>query len=208
MNKLPFRYLAISDHNVCPEPIPRRINRLFKLGVPAIQLRDKHISDRRKFNWLKKINTENNTLLINSRADLARLFNLQGVHRAASAISADYIRKISEGNILIGFSTHSLGEIKNASFFQPDYLTFGPIWPTPSKPGLDSFDCAGAEGLEKACRISDIPVFALGGVDVDKISTCLEAGAYGTAGIRALFQPDNPQKNWQKIKKTIKLHAT
>jgi len=208
MSSVPFRYLAISNHKICPEPLAGRINKLFKLGVPAIQLRDKQVTDRQKYRWLEQIHPNKNKLLINSRVDIALLFGADGVHRAASAISNYYIKKIGGEEMIIGLSTHTVEEVKNAISLKPDYITFGPLWPTPSKPELTPAGCAGIEKLEKICEFSPVPVFALGGVKVDRISACLKAGAYGVAGIRSLFSPGNPRNNWQKIKKEIKLHSS
>lgn len=208
MSAVSFRYLAISNHKICPVPLSKRINRLFELGVPAVQLRDKEVADRKKFKWGRRIETKGNSLLVNSRADIARLIGAAGVHRAGSALSSGILRKIAGEEIIVGVSTHTADEVKNALSFGADYLTFGPIWPTPSKPNLSAGDCPGLAGLEKICEISPVPVFALGGVEIDRIGPCLQAGAYGVAGIRSLFSPDNPQNNWQKIQKEIKLHSS
>lgn len=203
MNNLPFRYLAISDQQVCPEPLIERINRLFKLEVPAIQIRDKKMPDKKKFNLIQKIKTKNNLLFINGRFDIARLTGADGIHLTTSSPGLNCNQAITDKNFLTGLSTHTLAGVKNAHAFNFDYLTFGPIWPTPSKPDLKTGDCAGPKKLHKICRKSEIPIFALGGVTTDRIKTCLQVGAYGVAGIRSLFEPEKPENNWKKIKKSI-----
>lgn len=195
MNSPPFRYLAISDRTVCPDPIPRRVRRLLKMGVPAVQLRDKTLEDRTRFEWIQSLRADSDRLLVNSRADLAALGGLAGVHRAQHALPVPVLRSVM-GEGLVGVSTHSLPEARDAEARGADYVTFGPVFPTPGKtrsgPGL--------EGLERVCRKLEIPVLALGGVDPSRVSACLEAGARGAAGIRALFAPPDPEPAWSRIR--------
>ena len=82
---------------------------------------------------------------------------------------------------LIGCSTHSVEEVEAAGAAGADYVVFGPIFPTPSKPGAT--DLPGLPGLEHAAR-AGIPVLALGGVDLRRLADVAGAGARGAAGIR------------------------
>lgn len=202
--KISFKYLAISNQQVCPEPVPVRINRLFELGVPAIQLREKNTGDRKKLRWLRETDKPKpRTLLVNSRPDLTKLSEADGIHRAQTAISSKKCQKIAGEDVLIGLSTHTPTEAHNAGRLDVDYITFGPIFPTPSKPNLSAEECPGLEELKKITEKVDLPVFALGGVGPERVSDCLEAGAHGVAGIRALFQPEDPAENWVKINEQL-----
>jgi thiamine-phosphate pyrophosphorylase len=86
--------------------------------------------------------------------------------------------------VLLGVSTHSVAEVERALQDGADYVTFGPVWPTPSKerhgPPL------GTGELARAARVG-IPVYALGGVMLSRFGEAAAAGAAGVAGIR-LFQ--------------------
>lgn len=197
--KLPFRYIAISSQAVCPVAITERVQQLDRLGVDAIQIRDKETTDREKYDWFEKINCTNSLLFVNGRADFTRLFNLAGVQRGTNAISSYKIRSIIGSKKYIGYSAHNLTELRNGCADDVDFILYSPIFPTESKPGLKKTDCHGLEGLKTACRQSTVPVFALGGVGPAKIKSCLQAGAFGAAGIRALFEPPDPQKNWSII---------
>ncbi len=202
---LPFRYIAISSQQVCPEPLPQRIRRLDKLGVDCIQVRDKDVSDREKYNWFKQINCSSSLLFANSRADFVHLFNLHGLQRSGEAISAWKIKKITGEKVWIGCSAHNLTDLHNAGGGGADFVLYSPVFPTQSKPELTRDDCHGLEGLKQACTESELPVFALGGIGPDEIKHCLDAGAWGAAGIRALFQPEDPTENWNKISKTFNI---
>lgn len=197
MNASPPRYLAISDRSVCPEPIPRRARRLLDLGVPAVQLRDKETDDRTRFEWIRTLRDRSDRLLVNSRADLAALGDLAGVHRARHALPVPVLRSVMEGG-MVGVSTHSLKEVQEAEARGADYVTFGPIFSTPGKtrqPGLS--------GLERVCRRVSIPVLALGGVTPSRVPECLEAGAHGAAGIRALFGAEDPADPWSRLREPL-----
>lgn len=199
-NRLPFRYMAITEQSVCPEPIPRRINRLFEIGVPAVQLRDKTRNDRRRFNWLRSIEPGHRTLLVNGRWDLAVLSGADGVHQPGDGLPIDVMESLGDTQFLYGVSTHSLEEVRRAETAGADYVTFGPIFPTPSKPQLDEAEVPGLEGLSEVTDEASLPVLALGGVTPDRLKACLDAGAYGAAGIRMLLKPENPVKNWSTIR--------
>jgi thiamine-phosphate pyrophosphorylase len=202
---LPFRYIAISSRKVCPEPLPQRIQRLDGLGVDCIQVRDKEVSDREKYNWFKQINCFSSLLFANSRADFVHLFNLDGLQRSGKAISAGKLKIITGEKVWIGCSAHNLTDLHNACCSGADFILYSPVFPTESKPELTRADCHGLEGLKQACIESDLPVFALGGIGPDEIKPCLEAGAWGAAGIRTLFQPEDPTENWDKISKALNL---
>lgn len=202
-NTLPFRYLAISDQQVCPEPVPERVNRLFSLGVPAVQLRDKQQSDRTRYEWLRTVGSDSNHLLVNGRWDLAVLSDADGVHCPTDGLPLDVMHQLGEDKLLYGASTHSLEEVRRAETAGADYVTFGPVFPTPSKPDVSRVECPGPEGLSRVTDETNLPVLALGGIGPDEVEACLDAGADGVAGIRALFEPEDPSDHWRHIDSTV-----
>ncbi len=201
---IPFRYMAISDREVCPDPIPERVRELLDLGVPAVQIRDKTVSDRTRWEWLRSLpGNHRENVLFNSRVDFVVLAGLGGVHRARSSISTRSIRRVAKAELWVGVSAHDTGEALKAQQLGADYCTFGPIYPTPSKPRREVGEIPGLEGLDSVCRAVDIPVLALGGVGPGKVEACLEAGAHGVAGIRALFGPSDPAGAWNDIRRRL-----
>jgi thiamine-phosphate pyrophosphorylase len=62
-----------------------------------------------------------------------------------------------------------------------DYLLFGPVFDTPSKRKYGPPQ--GLKKLGELCRASSLPIFALGGVTPHNAALCMDAGAYGTAGL-------------------------
>ena len=86
---------------------------------------------------------------------------------------------------LVGASAHSAAEIAEAAALGAHYATLSPIFATDCKPGAASL---GAAALAAACRESPLPVFALGGIGMDKLDACIEAGAAGCCMMSELMR--------------------
>ena len=86
---------------------------------------------------------------------------------------------------LVGASVHSAAEIAEAVALGADYATLSPIFATACKPGAAPL---GTAALAAACKASPLPVFALGGIGMDKLDTCIEAGAAGCCMMSELMR--------------------
>lgn len=86
---------------------------------------------------------------------------------------------------LVGASAHSATEIAEAAALGADYATLSPIFATACKPGVAPL---GTAALAAACKASPLPVFALGGIGMDKLDTCIEAGAAGCCMMSELMR--------------------
>lgn len=182
-----IRLLAISDGRAAtsgPEPVLEWLRDVGRAGVDAVQLREKALSDRELFALAHRARTllpPATRLVINGRADIALAAGAEGVHLPSRGVPASALRDRFGPRLLVGVSTHSVGEVEAVRDAGADYVVFGPVYPTPSKPGLETIP--GLEGLEQAARIG-IPVLALGGVDLDRLTEVADTGAAGCAGIR------------------------
>jgi thiamine-phosphate pyrophosphorylase len=101
------------------------------------------------------------------------------------------IRERVGQKLLIGISTHSKAEIKLAAEQGADFVTFGPVYATPSKAeyGVPQ----GLDKLADACRDSSIPLFALGGITPARAIEVQHAGASGVALISAIIASPDPR---------------
>ena len=86
---------------------------------------------------------------------------------------------------LVGASAHSAAEIAEAAALGADYATLSPIFATACKPGAVPL---GTAALAAACQKSPIPIFALGGIGMDKLDACIEVGAAGCCMMSALMR--------------------
>lgn len=142
-------------------------------------------------------------LLINSRVDIALACAADGVHLGMNSPQFRQAREQLGPDKLIGFSTHSHAEIAVAEQVGADFITFGPVYPTPSK--LSYGPAVGLSALEAACAVTSLPVYALGGVELKHLPAIQTAGAAGFACIRAVLCADSPSAaahtlvdNWKK----------
>lgn len=145
-------------------------------------------------------------LLVNDRMDVALSVGAAGVHLPGHGLPTRAARRaaVAAGRpeLFISVATHTLPEARMASAGGADCVTFGPIWPTPSKPPAPEDPGApgaaarvvpvGVPALVPLVRGLPIPVFALGGVDTaERAAQCAAAGAR-VACIRAVLGASDP----------------
>ena len=132
------------------------------------------------------------TVLVNDRLDVALDVGAHGVHLAVASMDPATIRKLVPPGFVVGASTHSIEEIRRAEAGGADFVTFGPVFDTPSKrphgPPL------GLAALERAAAATALPVLALGGITRDEIPAARKAGGAGVALISAIWQATDMRK--------------
>jgi thiamine-phosphate pyrophosphorylase len=137
-------------------------------------------------------------VVVNDRVDVALAGAADGAHLAAHSMPVQVVRRFVPRAFLIGVSCHSLGEAIAAESGGADYLVLGPVFETPSKLGYGP-----PLGLEKLRDITSrirIPVLALGGITVERVRPCLEAGASGVAGIRIFQDCESVQERARELR--------
>ena len=127
--------------------------------------------------------------IVNDRCDLAMAVNADGVHLGQGDLPLDLARKVMGPEKLIGISTHNADQVREATAGKPDYLGFGPIFTPGSKQDHDPV--VGLEGLRTIRSLTPLPVFAIGGIQIDQVDEVMRAGADGVAVISAILKaPD------------------
>jgi thiamine-phosphate pyrophosphorylase len=199
----PLIYL-ITDGETTTESFPEKsaeILKLIKVAVESkinlIQIREKKLPARFVFELAEKaakITRNTSTrLLINDRADIALAANADGVHLTSASLPAVIVRQIFPENFIIGVSAHRFEEAASAKENKTNFVTFSPIFRTPSKAKYG--DPQGLEKLREICEsLKPFPVIALGGIDETNYRTVLENGASGFAAIRFLNNAENLRK--------------
>jgi thiamine-phosphate pyrophosphorylase len=125
-------------------------------------------------------------LLVNDRVDVARVLGARGVHLPASGLPVAEARRLLGPGALIGRSTHSPEEARQAHADGADYVFLGPIWETASHPGRMSL------GPEAIGQCGPARVIAIGGVTPERAPLCRAAGAFGVAAISAVWNAADP----------------
>ncbi len=163
-------------------------------GVKAIQLREKDLTASELLPLARKLRDLTRHfdahLLINDRIDVALAVQADGVHLGEHSLPTAVVRQLIGPKLLIGVSTHSNADISRAAEQGADFVTFGPVYATPSKAAFGAPQ--GLQALTEACRDSSLPVFALGGITLPRIAEVRQAGAGGVALISAILASDNP----------------
>src|SRR5271169_1046371 len=171
----------------------RRIAEAARVGVDYIQLREKDLQAAqlellaREAIHLLRENSATTKLLINTHADIALAVGADGVHLPAESspvaeVRAFWLRHTNRAP-LIGFSAHSVAGVQQAESDGANFAVLAPIFEKVDT-GTKGI---GLEVLREACAESQIPVLALGGVNLINAPACLDAGAAGIAGVR-LYQ--------------------
>lgn len=186
------RLLAISDRATLPEEdLPGWIRELAASGVDGLQIREKDLDDRSLYGLARLARSllpPEALLLVNGRIDVALAAGADGAHLPADGVPLAPLRRRFGLRVVLGRSTHSLAEVEQALRDGADYVTFGPVYATPGKERFGP--PAGPEALARAAA-AGIPVYALGGVTIDRFEEVASAGAAGVAGIRLFQRPES-----------------
>jgi thiamine-phosphate pyrophosphorylase len=184
-----FKLYLITDRKQTKLPLHEAVRLALEGGVRAIQLREKDLPIRELLSLAKEIraiaNEFNAKLFINDRVDVAVAVEADGVHLGHQSMPPEAVRKIVGKRMLIGVSTHSMDEARAAEKGRADFVTFGPVFATPSKRQYGA--PAGIEALKTVKRQTTIPVFGLGGIKPENLREVMNAGADGIAMISAIF---------------------
>ena len=191
-----FRFYLIGDRTRCAgRSLASALGQACRAGVRAVQIREKDLKTPDLLALTREVQAELGSLrpvlMVNGNLEVATACGAQGVHLPEAGVTVREAREALPHGTLIGRSTHGKESACVAEAEGADFVTFGPVYDTPSKAGYGP--PVGLRTLAEAAGSVMIPVFALGGVTPGRAKACLEAGAHGVAAISAvLSQPDIP----------------
>jgi thiamine-phosphate pyrophosphorylase len=188
-------YLITDRHRTQGRDLAEVVEEALKGGVRAVQLREKDLVSRELYELayaMRKLTARHNAkLFINDRIDIALAVDADGVHLGGDSIPIYRARNILGEKKLIGVSCHNQVNAITAQEKGADFITFGPVFYTPSKAVFG--DPVGVGRLADVTNLLRIPVFALGGINQDNISDAIAGGAHGVALISSIFQAEDPR---------------
>lgn len=196
--KTDFRLYLITDRKLFPDQASMltAIEEALKGGVGAVQLREKDMPTREVLDLAYKVKgltvKHGAKLFVNDRLDIAMSVGADGVHLGRSSMPVNAERKVVDDRMMIGVSTHSIEEASAAGNEGADFITFGPLYPTPSK--LKYGEPVGVGLLKRLRESVSIPVFGIGGIKKDSIEEVMDAGAYGIALISGILAAADVRK--------------
>ncbi|HUT25161.1 MAG TPA: thiamine phosphate synthase [Sumerlaeia bacterium] len=191
-----LRLVLVTDQSASARPLPVVVEAALRGGVTAVMLRERDMTTKGLYDLaveLRRITQRAGALLIvNDRVDVALAAGADGVHLGWQSLPFENARALMGESRLVGASTHSPDEARRAAQQGADYVTFGPVFPTPRKAGLVAVQ--GVEGVAAARRDLAVPLVGLGGIDPANAAQVLRAGADGVAAIRALVAAEDPEQ--------------
>jgi thiamine-phosphate pyrophosphorylase len=191
---------AIASDSLAGDSIPLglrflrdSIRRAARAGADWIQIREKDLEARTLAELARFAIAETRAsparVFVNDRLDIALAAAAAGVHLGEKSLplepAIEWRRSAGRPDFLVGVSCHSLESARAAGRGGANYIFFGPVFATPSKAAFGAPQ--GIERLREVCAAVEIPVLAIGGVNLENARACLAAGAAGIAAIR-LFQ--------------------
>lgn len=205
-----FRLYLITDrHQTGGRPLAEVVRRALEGGVRAVQLREKDLSGAglyRLARELRRLTSDFDArLIINDRPDIAQVAGADGVHIGVNSLPVAAVRRLLGEGKTIGYSAHEIDEALSAQAEGADFVTFGPLYHTPSKAAYG--EPCGVRKLADAASALHIPVIALGGISLATVAEALSADVRGIAVISAILAAADPRVAAASLLKKIEEYA-
>jgi thiazole tautomerase (transcriptional regulator TenI) len=171
--------------------------------ITAIHLREKQKTAQELYqavNLLIEGNVPLSKIIINDRVDVASVTGVSGVQLAFHSLDACIVKK-NFPQLMVGCSIHSYEEGQKAIENGADYVLYGHVFPTKSKPGLMP---KGLVELIRITRLIDIPIIAIGGITAENTKQLIQAGARGIAVMSGVLAARDPLLAVQAYQKSLK----
>ena len=172
-----------------PEDAARIVEQMIEGGADLVQLRGKRNSIEKLVDLateLHELTTKSSTpMIVNDYAEIASRVPVEGVHVGQYDDSIELARRKAGRNILVGKSTHSLEQARGAQREGADYIGFGPIFATPTKP---DYPPIGLADIRRVHAEVSLPIFCIGGINIDNLQSVIEAGARRVVMVSALLK--------------------
>lgn len=184
---LPEEYAVSNAAQVGPEVFLQALEQRLQDGLRLVQLREPtldawqcEVLARRALELTRRFGAR---LLINGRPELARSVGADGVHLSARQLLQLENRPDFE---LVGASVHDQEELRQAERLELDFAVLGSVHATPSHPGGTVL---GWDGFRRIAADASLPIYAIGGLQIDELPEARRHGAHGIVMIRGSWTP-------------------
>ncbi|KKX53820.1 thiamine phosphate synthase [Brevibacillus borstelensis] len=167
------------------EEVLRMAEAAYSGGMDRLHIREKHRTAREIMEWAEALAgvMPRESILINDRVDVAAAVQCCGAHLAYHSLPVKAARRVLSPGQKVGCSVHSMTEAMEAAEQGADYVLYGHIFPSRSKPGLAP---RGTGELKTIVEALSIPVIGLGGIKPDNAGQVLAAGCAGIAALSGI----------------------
>jgi thiamine-phosphate pyrophosphorylase len=182
-------YAIIDLGYVSAENAPAILEKLIAGGIDIVQLRGKNRSlDELSVlaeQLLQLTKPAKIPLIANDHAEMAQRVEVQGVHVGQDDDSIEKVRAQIKRPIVVGKSTHNIEQAVAAEREGADYIGFGPIFSTPTKP---DYSPVGLTRIREVHQRVSVPVFCIGGIKSENLAQVIDAGARRVVIVSGLLQ--------------------
>lgn len=198
------RLYVLVDARGSAEELAALVEVLVRSGVDAIQLREKRLDDRQLLERARRAceaaHAQGALFIMNDRPDLAVLAGADGVHLGQTDLSVKDARTLLGPEALVGVSTHSIDQARQAVLEGASYLGVGPVFPSVTKhfeefPGLELLRAVAAE--------IRLPAFAIGGIHSQNAGEVLATGIGRIAVSSAVVAAPDPAQEARQLKSMV-----
>ena len=201
-------YGIVDLHYLKTEDALRVTEAMIEGGVDLIQLRGK----RKSLDELSDLAAELHKitsrsfipLIVNDYAEIARRVPVEGVHVGQDDDPIAVVRVKSGRNVIVGKSTHSLEQAITAQSEGADYIGFGPIFATPTKP---DYKPIGLTDIRRIDTEVTLPIFCIGGIKIDNLEQVIAAGAQRVVIVSGLLQSEDVVAYARNAKRLLNLKS-
>lgn len=197
-------YLVTDSTGLEEKEFLRRVEEACVGGVTLVQLREKERSGREYLNLAMKVkeitDKYNIPLIIDDRIDIAMSIDAAGVHVGQSDINVRYARKLLGENKIVGATTKTIEQAKEAVSEGADYLGVGAIYPTTTKVTTVITEVS---TLNNICEVVDIPVVAIGGLNENNCDVLIGSKISGIAVVSAIMKAKDIKEAAKRLKEKV-----
>ena len=165
------------------------VEQMVEGGVDLIQLRGKGKSLDELAGYAARLHELTagflTSLIVNDHAEIASRVPVEGVHVGQDDDSIEVARRKARRQIVVGKSTHSFEQALAAQREGADYIGFGPIFATPTKP---DYPPIGLADISRVHAEVSLPIFCIGGINIDNLQSVIDAGAKRVVMVSALLK--------------------
>lgn len=198
-------YFITDSSGFSEEEFLYRVEQALMGGVTILQLREKDKTTREYIELAQKVHSitkkYNVPLIIDDRVDVALAIDAEGVHVGQSDMPVKLARKLMGENKIVGATTKTVEQAKEAFEQGADYLGVGAIYPTTTKVKtiLTSTDT-----MRDICNAVPVAVNAIGGLNKDNIDILKSIPVAGICVVSAIMKAENPKKATEELKEKAK----
>jgi len=185
-------YLITDQHTFQEKPLVACVEQALKAGVSLLQYRGKNLPYSSRVSTAKQLKSLcekfQSTLIVNDDLEIAVAVGANGVHLGQEDASPEKARNCLGSGAIIGVTVRNVAQAVKAEERGADYLGLGPIYQSSTKQPVNPL---GLQIIRLVREQVKIPIFAIGGISLEKVKEVMEAGANGVAVISGILASPN-----------------